>query len=147
MATLHIPTPLDICRLVCGIKEPPFCEDLQLGMSSSFDKVVSSFLNSMTSFEEFTASINSAILKHFPLLAKPVCPFHDICFCDECCELYKNDKFTYFLNSCEHECAQCLDAAVSVKRISQLELLLQYAQHLERTDEEALMKESLAEEI
>ena len=78
-------------------------------------------------FSVITASIG----KHFPKFTQPLCQTHDVCWCEECLVWYRATGFTKFRNSCEHFDAQCLEAAVSERRINQIQFILQYVDRLE----------------
>ena len=113
-------------------------------MSIAFNQILSRFLQDMSTFNMFHDAIVGAVSKHFPTVEKIVCEFHGICFCDECCNMYKLNNFSGFLNTCDHDDADCAVACISEKRINQLQLLLKYAEHMEEVEEEKILNEALA---
>ena len=78
-------------------------------------------------------TVEASISRHFPKLDTKLCPTHGVCWCDACLEKYRETRFTYFRNACEHEPAQCEDAAYSGLRVNQLQFILKYVNFLERT--------------
>lgn len=87
------------------------------------------------------AIVEASVNKHFPKLPQPLCEFHEVCWCDQCLTEYKTSGFTNFRNACEHLDTQCLDAQLSVHYINQLQLILKYADHLEASAEEKIIKQ------
>ena len=77
------------------------------------------------------STVEACVSRHFPKFATRLCPTHEICWCEECLDQYRKTGFTHFRNSCEHELAQCEDAAYSEIYINQLQFILKYADYLE----------------
>ena len=84
--------------------------------------------------------VDDSISKHFPKFSIPLCQTHNVCWCEECLLYYQTTGFTKFRNSCDHFEAQCLEASFSPLRINQLQLILKYADHLEATVEEEIIR-------
>ena len=93
----------------------------------------------MSAYRKFREEASELVNRIFPKLRGCVCPFHDICFRDECVDEYKKDVFASFHNHCAHENAQCMIAADSEKRITQLELIVRYAEQVSSDEEAALL--------
>ena len=110
-------------------------------MSATFNRLVTEFLPNMSTFTDFYNAVNTAISKHFPKIGKTVCEFHDVCFCDECCDMYKLNNFSNFLNTCEHADAGCAILGISEKKINQLQLLVKFAEHMETLEDIKLLDE------
>ena len=110
-------------------------------MSATFNKLVTDFLPNMSTFTDFYNAVNTAISKHFPKMCKTVCDFHDVCFCDECCDTYKLNNFSEFLNACEHCDATCAIVGISETKINQLQLLVKFAEHMESLEDLRLLEE------
>ena len=87
------------------------------------------------------AIVEASVNKHFPKLTQPLCEFHEVCWCVQCLTEYKTSGFTKFRNACEHLDAQCSDAHLSTQYINQLQLILKYADHLEASAEEKIIRQ------
>ena len=115
-------------------------------MDSTFNTVIDTLLPRMSAYRKLREEAAELVNRIFPKLGGCVCPFHNICFRDECMNEYVKDVFTSFHNHCTHEDAQCMIAAVSEKRITQLELLLRYAEKVSDDEEAALLAQKSEDE-
>ena len=108
-------------------------------MDSTFNTVIDTLLPRMSAYRKLREEAAELVNRIFPKLGGCVCPFHDICFRDECANEYVKDVFTSFHNHCAHEDAQCMIAASSEERITQLQLIIRYANKVSDDEDAALL--------
>lgn len=115
-------------------------------MDLTFNTVVNTFFPRMSAYRKFREESAELVNRIFPPLRGYVCPYHDICFHDECANEYVKDTFASFHNRCAHESAQCMIAADSEKRINQLEFIFRYAEKVSDDEEAVLLAQKREDE-
>lgn len=120
------------CRLWC---------ELSLQKQSMMEDPRTSTPHYVSTLAYLFTIVEASVNKHFPKLPQPLCEFHEVCWCVQCLTEYKTSGFTKFRNACEHLDVQCSDAHLSTHYINQLQLILKYADHLEASAEEEIIRQ------